>query len=119
MEGIICCTHKSLRIDQKGYLAHTPHPFPDNAHIVRDFCENQTEINTPVLPSAQAAVAALWNYTREVQQTLRKQQEYLWPFSNPPYIQNENDVPIALFSGKQASKPSTGIISPTPMAGTR
>ena len=47
---------ESLRITPQGRMAHTPNPFPGNEHIVWDFCENQTEINTPVLSSAQAAV---------------------------------------------------------------
>ena len=57
---------ESLRITPQGRMAHTPNPFPGNEHIVRDFCENQTEINTPVLSSAQAAVDSLWGYTRQI-----------------------------------------------------
>ena len=33
-----------------------------------------------------------------------KEREYLWPFSNPPYIINEENVPIAQFTGEQANK---------------
>lgn len=97
---------ESLRVDEKGNLAHTKHPFPENHNIVRDFSENQTEINTPVTRSAEDAVACLDAYYREIQITLSSlpEREYLWPFSNPPYIVNEEDIPIAQFYGEQASK---------------
>lgn len=97
---------ESLRIDENGYLAHTRHPFPYDDHIVRDFCENQTEINTPVLKSAREAVESLNGYYTQIQKKLASlpNREYLWPFSNPPYIRNEEDVPIAHFEGGKASK---------------
>lgn len=97
---------ESLRVDEQGFMAHTPHPFPESAHITRDFCENQTEINTPVYPTAHEAVEAMGGYYKEIQRTLRKLEprEYLWPFSNPPYIRNDGDVPIAQFEGVKVSK---------------
>lgn len=97
---------ESLRVDENGYLSQTRHPFPDDDHIVRDFCENQTEVNTPVTHSPAEAVASLAHYHQKIQQGLSKltPKEYLWPFSNPPYIRNEEDVPIAIFEGGRASK---------------
>lgn len=97
---------ESLRVDENGFLAHTKHPFPNDDHIVRDFCENQTEINTPVTHSPAEAVASLDHYYQTIQQKLCQlsPREYLWPFSNPPYIRNENDVPVAIFEGGRASK---------------
>ncbi len=97
---------ESLRITGDGFFSHTQHPFPDNDHIVRDFCENQTEINTPVSDSAEEAVAYLLQYTREIQQKLLElpRPELLWPFSNPPYIRNERDIPIAQFFGAAQRK---------------
>ena len=97
---------ESLRITRKGNLAHTPHPFPEHKHIVRDFCENQTEINTSVLPTAEEAVENLYSYTKEIQRSLKamEEPELLWPFSNPPYIINEADIPVARFVGGKASK---------------
>lgn len=95
---------ESLRVDQDGYMAHTHHPFPDDDHITRDFCENQTEINTPVTHSPAEAVASLDFYYKEIQRGLRARGELLWPFSNPAYIRNEDDVPVALFQGGRASK---------------
>lgn len=97
---------ESLRINEEGFLAHTKHPFPYDDHIVRDFCENQTEINTPVTKSAHEAVQSLDGYYRQIQRKLKRlpQREYLWPFSNPPYIHNEDDIPVAQFEGGRASK---------------
>lgn len=106
LEGCFGLEKESLRIDENGYLAHTPDPFPENEHIVRDFCENQTEINTPVLKSAKEAVDSLESYYILIQKALAElpNREYLWPFSNPPYIRNEEDVPVAKFEGEDASK---------------
>lgn len=59
LEGSFGLERESLRITSEGRIAHTPHPFPGNERIVRDFCENQTEINTGVHSSAAAAVAEL------------------------------------------------------------
>lgn len=106
LKGNFGLEKESLRVDQRGFLSHTRHPFPDDDHIVRDFCENQTEINTPVTHSPAEAVASLDYYYRKIQRTLRQMtpREYLWPFSNPPYIRNEDDVPVAIFEGGRASK---------------
>ena len=97
---------ESLRLTQEGFMSHTLHPFPNNNHIVRDFCENQTEINTSVATSAQNAIDLLTAHTREIQKTLVQlpEPELLWPFSNPAYIRNEADIPVAQFSGGYASK---------------
>lgn len=106
LKGEFGLEKESLRVDEQGFLAHTSHPFPDDDHIVRDFCENQTEINTPVASSAAEAVASLDHYYRIIQRKLRQlpDRELLWPFSSPPYIRNENDVPVAHFEGGRASK---------------
>ncbi len=99
---------EGLRVDKNGFMAHTNHPFTGNRHIVRDFCENQTEINTPVCAGYHAAVESLAEYTREIHRTLAAPEcdEYLWPFSNPSYIRGEADIPVAQFDGEQSSKTS-------------
>ena len=95
---------ESLRVTPEGHMAHTSNPFAGSEHIVRDFCENQTEINTPALPSARAAVGSLWAYTQRIHRTLAalSQRELLWPFSNPAFIHNEADIPVAQFVGREA-----------------
>ena len=106
LKGNFGLEKESLRIDEEGFLSHTSHPFRNDAHIVRDFCENQTEINTSVTKSAAEAVQALVQHDRQIQKTLKRlpKREYLWPFSNPPYIRNEEDIPVARFFGEQADK---------------
>lgn len=97
---------ESLRIDRNGFLSQTDHPFPDDVNIVRDFSENQTEINTSVCSSAQTAIDELSHHYLRIQRKLFElpEREYLWPFSNPPYIRSEKDIPVARFSGEQAAK---------------
>ena len=98
---------EALRVTADGRMAKTPHPFPpDHPRIVRDFCENQTEINTGVSSSAVGAVEELERIDRELRGTLAAlpSPEWLWRFSNPPPIAGEDDVPIASFTGPRAGK---------------
>ncbi len=105
-QGNFGLERETLRITEDGFLAQTPNPFPDNPHIVRDFSENQVEINTGVQTSPAAALAELAHYDKMVQSTLAAQhpRELLWPFSNPPYLRDENDIPIAQFFAEDAEK---------------
>ncbi|MCD8148790.1 MAG: hypothetical protein LUE92_04335 [Clostridiales bacterium] len=98
---------ESLRVDQQGYLSHTPHPFPDDCRIDRDFCENQVELITGVNDSIEdvwAELAGLYRETADRLLELETGREYLWPFSNPPYVCGEADIPIANFTGRQEGK---------------
>ncbi|MCD8335671.1 MAG: glutamate--cysteine ligase [Lachnospiraceae bacterium] len=97
---------EGLRVDEQGFLSHSPHPFPDDPYIVRDFCENQTEINTSVQPGVRQALKELEEHTGRIWRTLAQlsPREYLWPFSNPPYIRSERDIPIAQFGGSETGK---------------
>ena len=106
LEGSFGLERESLRITQDGFLAQTPHPFPRDPHLLCDFSENQLEINTGVCGSPQEVVAELEAYDALVQRTLAKlpQPELLWPFSNPPYIRSERDIPVARFAGEQEEK---------------
>ena len=48
---------ESLRVLESGYFSHTQHPFAeDETRIVKDFCENQAEINTGVHEIGRAHV---------------------------------------------------------------
>ena len=106
LDGYFGLEMESLRVLGNGKFAHTLHPFPEDAHIVKDFCENQTEINTAVHNSIEAAVKELNSHSRRIHKKLQSlpQKEYLWPFSNPPYIENERDIPVARFEGENVSK---------------
>lgn len=106
LEGGFGLEKESLRIDGGGFLAHTPADFADDVHIVRDFSENQVEVNTPVCPTPAEAVQSLEHYNALVQRAIADlpERELLWPFSNPPYILGEKDIPIAQYFGDDASK---------------
>ncbi|MBQ9233829.1 MAG: hypothetical protein IJ167_07330, partial [Lachnospiraceae bacterium] len=106
LKGNIGLEKESLRIKHDGFFSKTPHPFPGNNNIVRDFCENQTEINTSVTSSAKEALEELSLHTKTILETLRNlpEPEYLWPFSNPPYISKESDISIARYEGEEKEK---------------
>ncbi len=106
LDGNFGLEKESLRILRNGTLSHSLHPFPDDEYIVKDFCENQTEINTSVHTSAKEAIGELEFHNGRIHERLKKltEREYLWPFSNPPYIENESDIPVAVFEGVEVSK---------------
>lgn len=106
LKGRFGLEKESLRIEPEGFLAQTPCRFADEVHIVRDFSENQVEVNTPPVDSPEEAIESLERYNAIVQRTLYdlRSREYLWPFSNPPYIRSERDIPIAQFTGDDAAK---------------
>ena len=95
---------ETLRVDAQGRLAQTPHPFGDDSHITRDFCENQVELITPVCSSINEAAASLGELDRRTNEVISKLGERLWIYSNPPNIRNEDEIPIARFTGALASK---------------
>ena len=106
LQGHFGLERETLRVTQEGFLSHERNPFVESEHIVRDFSENQVEINTSVCDTPEEAVAELVHYDAQVQRQLAvmKEPELLWPFSNPPYIRNERDIPIAQFEGELAFK---------------
>lgn len=106
LRGQFGLERETLRITTDGFLSQTPHPFPNDAYIVRDFSENQIEINTGVCDSAEKVVAELAEHDARVRATLSAMQapEFLWPFSNPPFIRDWHDIPVAKFEGEDAKK---------------
>ncbi|MGN1466759.1 MAG: glutathione synthase [Ruminococcus sp.] len=98
---------ESLRIDKDGFLSHTKHPFESNRNIDRDFCENQIEIITDVFENADDLyknLEEIQGYITKSLSELKTGQEFLWNFSNPPYVKGENDIPVASFKGDLKSK---------------
>lgn len=95
---------ETLRVDSHGRLAHTPHPFGNDSHITRDFCENQIELVTPVCHSIEEAVDALAELDKRARDELAKIGESIWLYSNPPHFDSEDDIPIADFTGDYSSK---------------
>lgn len=106
MDGMFGLEKESLRVLEDGTFSHTRQPFVDSDFIVRDFCENQTEINTKVHKTAEDAVQELQEHYHTIQKAVYSLpvREYIWPFSNPPYIRNENDIPVAAFDGQEQFK---------------
>ncbi|MGM9813193.1 MAG: hypothetical protein ACI30V_10190 [Muribaculaceae bacterium] len=107
LKGNFGLEKEMLRITEDGHLSHSPHPFSQTEPcITRDFCENQVEINTPIFKSAAEVVNNLYDHTLKVNNRLSElsPHEYLWPFSNPPYIKDEDDIPVASFHGTMQQK---------------
>lgn len=100
MKGHFGLEKESLRVTPVGYLAHTRHPFMDNPNMERDFCENQTELITDVADSVEEVwqqLAVLQKKAVKTLLNLKSGREFLWPFSNPPYVFGEKDIPIASY----------------------
>ena len=95
---------ESLRISGDGRLAQTPHPFECNKNIDRDFCENQTELISDVFIDPEQVSGQLMELQKIVNSKLKEQKEYLWPFSNPPKISGEDEIPVARYSGSLQNK---------------
>ena len=98
---------ESLRIDCNGFLSHTKHPIEEHRYITRDFCENQIELITDVFDNVDDVLQHLKQLQTGVLQTLQQLEtgkELLWPFSNPPYVKGEEDIPIAQFEEAQQEK---------------
>ena len=105
-DGKFGIERETLRVNRLGSLAQTPHPFGDDPHITRDFCENQIELVTPVCSSIGEALAALGTLDRQVRKVLAENGENLWLYSNPPHIESEDEIPIADFTGCNSVKRS-------------
>lgn len=88
---------ESLRVNNNGTLAGTPHPFPGDRQIDRDFCENQIEIITDVFTDADTLISQLNDIHDRIDEKLLQMNELLWCFSNPPVIGREEDIPVAVF----------------------
>ncbi|NLT08889.1 MAG: glutathione synthase [Ruminococcus sp.] len=95
---------ETLRVDAHGRLAQTPHPFGNDEHITRDFCENQIELVTPVCHSVGEAVEELERLDKIAREVLEQNGENIWLYSNPPHFDSEDDIPIADFTGDHSSK---------------
>lgn len=95
---------ESLRIDKSGRLAQTRHLFLGNPNIDRDFCENQVEIITNPAGSPHDAYLEIKKLHQYVIKELIRQGEYLWLFSNPPYFENDDEIPVAHFTGSLSYK---------------
>lgn len=95
---------ESLRVNSDGALAQTPHPFESHKNIDRDFCENQVEIISDVFADPEQLNIQLTELQKIINTRLRENGEFLWPFSNPPRISGEDEIPVAEYKGSLQSK---------------
>ncbi|MDD3185365.1 MAG: hypothetical protein ACOX1S_07415 [Anaerostipes sp.] len=98
---------ESIRVDAFGYGTQTKHPFKNNAKMERDFCENQTELITGVCKSVDEVfeeMSQLQRNATQILQNLKTGTELLWPFSNPPYIGEEEQIPVARYDKSMKGK---------------
>lgn len=102
-QGFFGLEKESLRVTPDGFMAHTPH-HTDHPGIVRDFCENQPEINTQCHPSLEGAMEEMHELNLLLQKTAADHNELIWPFSSPCKIRDEKDIPIARYEGSLAEK---------------
>ena len=79
-----------LYVNHDGFMAHD---FVDE-RLVQANCENRLQISTSVWPSVDLAYKDLFGQTQKVQEILEKSSQMLWPFSNPPYIRDEQDIVV-------------------------
>jgi glutamate--cysteine ligase len=88
---------ESLRIIQS-QITQSTHPKKIgsalcNRYITTDFSESQLELITPPLSDKTAGLEFLDHIHHFVSHNINK--EILWPFSMPPTIKSEQDLPIA------------------------
>ncbi|MCC8111442.1 MAG: glutathione synthase [Ruminococcus sp.] len=94
---------ETLRVNWNGRLAQTVHPFQD-AYIQRDFCEYQLELITSVCENIEDMLTHLELLDRKVRTVLREQEEFVWLYSNPPYLEQDAEICIAQYHDKEESK---------------
>lgn len=92
---------ESHRVTGEGLLASTPDPFGEHPNIVRDYSEDQLEINTDPAVNADSVMEQLREHLSEVDRVLAAMNppEYRWPFSNPPLLRGPGDIKTAVFTG--------------------
>ena len=106
-EGGFGLEEENQRVTPEGFLSNTPHPFGNDPHMDRDFCESQLEIITGVSSCPEDVVRELGAHRKkaaEILSSLPGGREYLWPFSNPPYLRSMDDIQIARFEGELSDK---------------
>lgn len=104
LSGTFGLERETLRVTAEGGMAQSPHPFSEDERIVKDFCENQAEINTGVHDTAQGAIDELSHHSKRLSKEISKHGEKLWLYSNPPIIKSADDIPVAVYEGDQKGK---------------
>lgn len=101
---------ETLRVNQDGSLAQTPHPVAlgsalTHPWITTDFSESLLEFITPASADLELTLAQLTDIHRF---TLKKLQlERLWPASMPCYITDQHQIPLAQYGTSNVGKMKT------------
>lgn len=98
---------ESLRINEDGTLALTPHPAAlgsktENPYITTDFSESQFELITPPMDSVEEAHSFLLSLEECVQHKLEG--ELVWPLSMPGPLPADELIPVARFDNSRAGR---------------
>lgn len=99
-KGYFGVERETQRITADGNLALTSHPVAfgdkaENPRITTDFSESQIEMITPVSETVEKVRTELEVIHNEVTKGIGE--ELLWPFSMPPRLPDEEDIPIAIY----------------------
>lgn len=95
---------ESLRINQDGSLALTPHPASlgsksENPYITTDFSESQFELITPPLETIEESHNFLLSLEERVERELNG--ELVWPLSMPGPLPPDEIIPVARFDNSR------------------
>ena len=106
MNYLIGIEREGFRIDGDGNMAMTPHPaeFGDkteNSLIGTDFGEPMIELRTPPCPDAKGCYKALSDVTCHVLGILFDKGEFIWPYSLPYKVPDEEHFPYNSYPGRQ------------------
>lgn len=99
--GMFGIEREALRIDEESFsISQTVHPAKlgssfSNKFITTDFSESLLELITPPLPIQNNDLSFLENLHHFV--SLNIENEILWPYSIPPTIKDDNEIPIAYY----------------------
>lgn len=105
LDGFFGLERENLRVTSDGKLSTLKHPICDE-HIDRDFAECQLEFITGICNSSEAVCNELYKLQRHANSVLGHltKPEFLWPHSNPPFVDEGDDVSIAHFEGELNDK---------------
>ena len=100
---------EGLRTTEKGELSDKPHlrVFGNrntNAFVTTDFGAAQLELRTTPCSTAKECYEKLLNVTNVVLEELRKEGEYLWPYSMPCKLPKEENFKFGIYGDNVAEK---------------
>lgn len=95
---------ESLRINEDGTLALTPHPAAlgsktENPYITTDFSESQFELITPPMESIEES----YNFLVSLEECVldKLDGELIWPLSMPGTLPADDSIPVARFDNSR------------------